>query len=60
MPVSASTIFNVGCRSSAPEKTTAASASSICSVEQDTRTPMLPAFDAFGPLNATVRSPPPR
>src|SRR5207245_2645120 len=39
---------------------TAASGSSICSVEHETRTPMLPAFAALGPLTATVRSPPPR
>ena len=60
MPVSASTIRRPGCRSSAPEKITAASGSSIWSVEHATRTPMLPGSAALGPLKVTVRSPPPR
>ena len=60
MPVSASTILSLGWRSRAPEKITAASGSSICKVEQATRTPMLPGSLAFGPLKVTVRSPPPR
>jgi hypothetical protein len=58
MPVSARTILRPGCRSSAPEKMTAASGSSICICEHDTRTPMLPAWLAFGPLRTTVRRPP--